>query len=57
MFKLAMSLRVLAPVLKTISSMFAPVLGYAGASGGAKLKEVEVSDDKPGNKSRTCGSK
>ena len=43
-------------VLNRIASGFALVLGYAGASGGAKLGTVEARYSKPGNKSRTCGS-
>ena len=56
MFKLIVSLRTFTMVLHGISSVFAPVLGFAGVSGGAKLGAVEARDDKPGNMSRTCGS-
>jgi hypothetical protein len=56
MFKLTVSLRMLTMVLRGISSVFAPVLGFAGVSGGVKLGAVEARDDKAGNMSRTCGS-
>jgi len=56
MFKLIMSLRIFTMVLHRISAVFASVLGFAGAGGGAKLGAIEVRDNKPGNMSRTCGS-
>jgi hypothetical protein len=57
MFNLAVSLRTSTRELNTISSMFAPVLGYAGATDGSRLQSVMARDGKSGSKSRTCGSK
>jgi len=44
-------------VLPGISSVFAPILGYAGSSGSVKLRVTGARFGKPGNKSRIIGSK
>jgi hypothetical protein len=46
-----------AMVLPGISSVFAPILGYAVSSGGVKLRVIGARFGKPGNKSRIFGSK